>query len=147
MNQQTSDNAYFLINAGHPRAIFRRPTDPEELLTWNAWLKGGLAAIGVSTAVALSWTIGGPVRPLEAIVQMERMAAKMDQTKFIHPNTAQEITRFIDQHWHDCDKAACSTQLQARNRAARNHLKTLIAEKTPLDGLAGIGFERRTQGD
>jgi hypothetical protein len=69
---------------------------------------------------------------------MERMAAKVEQTKFIHPNTAHEITRFIDRHWHDCDKAACSTQLQARNRAARNHLKTLIAEKMSLNDPAGI---------
>jgi hypothetical protein len=68
---------------------------------------------------------------------MEGMAAKVEQTRFIHPNTAQEITRFIDRHWYDCDMAECSTQLQARDRAARNHLKTLIAEKTPLTDFAG----------
>jgi Asp/Glu/hydantoin racemase len=69
---------------------------------------------------------------------MERMAAKVEQTKFIHPNTAQEMTRFIDQHWHDCDKAACSTQLQTRNRTTRNHLKALIAERMSLNERAGI---------
>jgi hypothetical protein len=132
MNQQKSNNSYFLINAGHPRAVFRPPTDPKELLAWKAWLKGGLTAIAVSAAVALFWTVGGTVRPLEATVQMERLTAKVEQAKFIHPDTAHAITRFVDQNGYDCDKVVCSTQLQARNRAVRNRLKTLLAYKTPL---------------
>ena len=78
MNQQKSNNSYFLINAGHPRAVFRPPTDPKELLAWKAWLKGGLTAIAVSATVALFWTVGGTVRPLEATVQMERLTAKVN---------------------------------------------------------------------
>ena len=132
MNQQKSNNSYFLINAGHPRAVFRPPTDPKELLTWNAWLKGGLTAIAVSAAAALFWIVGGTVRPLEATVQMERLTAKVEQTKFIHPDTAQAITRFVDQNGYDCDKVVCSTQLQVRNRAVRNRLKSLLASKTPV---------------
>jgi hypothetical protein len=69
---------------------------------------------------------------------MERLTAKVEQAKFIHPDTAQAITRFVDQNGYDCDKEVCSTQLQARNRAVRNRLQTLIAEKTPLNDLAGI---------
>jgi hypothetical protein len=71
MDQQRSDS-YFLVNGGHPRAVFSPPTDPKELLAWNAWLKVELAAIAVSTAVALFWMVGGMVRPLGATVQIER---------------------------------------------------------------------------
>jgi hypothetical protein len=137
MNQQKSDNSYFLIDAGHPRAVFSPPTDPKERLTWSRWLKGGLATIVFSAAAALFWAAGGMARPLEATVQMEQMAAKVEQTKFIHPNTAHAITRYIDQRWYDCDKVACSAQLQARNRAVRNRLKTLMPKKTPLTDFAG----------
>lgn len=138
MNQQKSDNSYFLIDAGHPRAVFRPPTDPKELLEWNARLKCGLAAIAAGAAMALFWTVGGTVRPLEATVQMERLTAKVAQAKFIHPDTAHAITRFIDQNGYDCDKVVCGAQLQARNRAIRDRLKTLIAEKAPSNGLAGL---------
>jgi hypothetical protein len=138
MNQQESDNAYFLIAAGHPRAVFRPPADPQELLTWNAWLRRGLAAIAVSAAAALCWTLGSPFRPLEATVQMERLAAKVERTKFVQLDTAHAITRFIDQDGYDCDFVACDTQLRARNRAVRDHLKQLIAEKMPSSDLAGI---------
>jgi hypothetical protein len=139
MNQQQSDNCYFLIDAGHPRAVFRPPTDPKELLEWNARLKCGFAAIAASAAVVLLWTVGGPVRPLEATVQMERLTAKVAQTKFIHPDTVHALTRFVDQNGYDCDKVVCSPQLQSRNRAARDRLKTLIAEKAPSNDLAGLG--------
>jgi hypothetical protein len=76
VNQQKSDNSYFLTDAGHPHAVFRPPTDPKELPAWNAWLRRGLAAIAVSAAVALLWEVGGTVRPVEATVQMERLAAQ-----------------------------------------------------------------------
>jgi hypothetical protein len=138
MNQQKSDNSYFLIDAGHPRGVFTPPTDPRELGTWNAWLKGALAAIAVIAAASLFWTAGGTVRPLEAIVKMERMAVKLEQTKVIHPDTTRAITLFVDQNGYDCDKVICSTQLQARNRAVRDHLKTLIAEKAPSNELVHV---------
>jgi hypothetical protein len=141
MNQQKSDNSYFLIDAGHPRGRFTPPTDPRELSTWNAWQKGALAAIAVIAVVTLCWTVGGPRRPLEAAVQMERMAVKLEQIKVIDPDTARAIARFVDQNGYDCDKVICGTQLQARNRAARNRLKTLIAEKTPSNELVHIGSE------
>jgi hypothetical protein len=85
----------------------------------------------------LFWAAGGTARPLEATVQMKQMAAKVEQTKFIHPNTAHAITRYIDQRGYDCDKVACSAQLQARNRAVRTRLETLITKKTTLADFAG----------
>src|SRR5262245_50468239 len=139
MNQQKSDNSYFLINAGHPRAVFSPPTDPKELSEWNAQLKCWSTVIAVGAVVALLWMAGGTVRPLEATVLMERLTAKVEQTKSIQPDAARAITRFVDQNEFNCDKVVCGAQLQARNRAARNRLKTLIAEKTPANDLAGIG--------
>jgi hypothetical protein len=138
VNRQRFYDAYFLIDAGHPRAIFTPPTDPKELPAWDTWLRRGLAAIAVSVAVALFWNMGGTIRPLEATVQMERLAAKIEQTKVIHPDAARAIMRFADQNGYDCDHVVCNTQLRARNRAARNNLQKLIAEKTPANGLAGV---------
>ena len=66
------------------------------------------------------------------------MAVKLEQTKVVHPDTARAITLFVDQNGYDCDKVICSTQLQARNRAVRDHLKTLIAEKTPSNEIVHI---------
>jgi hypothetical protein len=109
-------------NAGHLRAVFR-----------NVWLKAGLAAIAVSAAVTFFWNVGITVRPLEATVQMERLTAKVEQTNFIHPDTALAIVRLVDQKGYDCDRVVCDTQLQARNHAVRDRLKTLIAHKTYLE--------------
>jgi hypothetical protein len=138
VSQQRFYDSYFLIDAGHPRAVFRPPTDPEELPAWNAWLRRGLAAIAVSAAVALFWNVSGTVRPLEATVQMERLAAKVEQTKIVHPDAARAIMRFVDQNGYDCDHVVCNTQLRARNRAVRNNLQKLVAERTPASDLAGI---------
>jgi|SRR5262245_53409174 len=120
MNQQKSDNSYFLSNAGHPLAVFRPPTHPKRPFDWNARLKYWPAAIAVAAAAALLWTAGGTVRPLEATVLMERLTAKVEQTKSIQPDAARAITRFVDQNEFNCDKVVCGAQLQARNRAARN---------------------------
>jgi hypothetical protein len=138
MNQQKSDISYFLINAGHPLAVFRPPTDPKQLFERNERLRYWPAAIAVAAVAALLWTAGATV-PLEATVQMERLTAKVEQTKSIHPDTARALTRFADRDEYNCDKVVCGTQLQARNRAARNRLKTSIAEKTPPNDVADIG--------
>ena len=144
MDHQKSDHSYFMINAGYPRAVFAPPADPGERRIWNRWLTGGFAAIGVALAISL-WATTGAVRPLEAVVRLERLAAKVERTGSIHPNTAHEISRLIDRHWHDCDWAACSTDLQARSHAVLVHLKTLIATRTAWDGLADAGSEAPPQ--
>src|SRR5262249_16016311 len=105
----------------------------------NARLKYWPAAIAIAAVAALLWTAGGTVRPLEATVLMERLTAKVEQTKSIQPDAARALTRAVEQNEFNCDKVVCGTQLQARNRAARNRLKTLIAEKTPANDVAGIG--------
>lgn len=139
MHQSESRNAYFLINAGHPTAVFRPPADDEALRVWRTWIKGGVAAISLSTMLALLWAAGGPLRPLEATVQMEGLAAKVEQAANLHPDTARELARLIDQRGYDCRYVTCGADLQARNSAARNRLETLIAIKAPLQATAGAG--------
>jgi hypothetical protein len=118
--------------ASHARKVFS-----------NRWLKVGFVAIAASAAVAFSWKVGVTVRPLEATVQLERLTAKVEQTKFIQPETALAITRLVDQNGYDCDRVVCHTQLQARNRAVRDRLKTLIAHKTD-SGPNSPGLESKT---
>jgi hypothetical protein len=136
MHQKESDDSYFLINAGHPRALLRPPADLGQRLVWGKWLKATVGAIAFSSAVALSLAASGAGRPVEATVQMERLAAKVEHAKSIHPKTAHEIMGLIGQPWYDCNQVACSAPLKARNSAARNRLQTLIAKKTPLNNFA-----------
>ncbi len=137
MHHSGSSSTYFLVNAGHSTAILRPPVDGEEFLIWAKWLKGGAAAISLSAALALCWA-AGTVRPLEATIQMERLAAKVEQTAVIHPNTARELARLMDQHGYDCNQVACGAQLHARNNAARNRLTGLIAMKAPAHKFVGV---------
>ena len=137
MHQNGSSSTYFLVNAGHSTAVLRPPADGEEFRTWAKWLKGGAAAISLAVALALCWA-AGTVRPLEATIQMERLAAKVEQTAVIHPNTAREFARLVDQHGYDCNQVACGAQLHARNSAARNRLTGLIAMKAPAHKLVGV---------
>ena len=125
------------MNQGHSPAVCSPPAAIERRLMWRKWLKGGVAAIAFSGAVALFWVARGTVPPLEATAQMERLAAKVERAQSIPPDTVREITRLIGQPWYDCNQVACNAQLQARNSAVRNRLKTLIATKTPLNDFAG----------
>jgi hypothetical protein len=137
MHHNESSNRYVLRNARHPAAGFRPPADHEAVLTWRNWLTGGFAAVSLSTALVVLWASGAPLRPLEATVQMEQLAAKVEQAAVVHPDTASEIARLMDQRGYDCTQVPCSAKLQARNNAARNRLEMLIATKTPLRRMAG----------
>jgi len=136
MNQKESDDSYFLINAGHLRAVFRPPADLEQRSVCGNLLKATFGAIAFSGAVALSLAASGTGRPVEATVQMEQLAAKVERAKSIHPKTVHEVTRLIGQPWYDCNQVACSAQLKARNTAARNRLQAMIAKKAPLNSFA-----------
>jgi hypothetical protein len=145
MHRNESSNRYFLINAGHPTAVVRPPADHAAAVTWRKWLTGSFAAMSLSTILVLLWASGAPLRPLEATVQMEQLAARVEQAAVVHPDTASEIARLMDQHGYDCTQVPCSAKLQARNNAARSRLEMLIATKTAIQGSAGIrthGFVR-----
>jgi hypothetical protein len=65
-------------------------------------------------------------RVLEATVEMERLATKLDHAMKIAPETKLEIARIISQPWYNCIQMACPTVLETRNRTARAHLRTVL---------------------
>ena len=125
-----TNNSYFLIDAGHPRTIFRPPADFAQRLAWEKWLKGAIAVAACGSVAALLLA-GTTVSPLEATVQMERLAARAEHAKRIDADTGHEIARLIGQRWYNCNQVACSAQLQQRNRAARGRLGAVLQAKAP----------------
>jgi hypothetical protein len=92
----------------------------------------GLAVLTLVGAAAIGTTIAAvgankEQRVLEATVQMERLAAKLERAKKIAPETKLEIDRLIRQPWYDCNQMACTTALERRNRVARVRLQTVLA--------------------
>ena len=136
MNKVEANGSYFLINAGHPRAVFRPPADLAGRLTWGRWLKGMTAAIACGGTVGLFWASSSTGRPHEATALMEQLASKVEQAKKIHPDTAGEIMRLSSQPWSDCTQVRCSEKLRVRNRAARNRLEMLITKKLLVSDFA-----------
>jgi hypothetical protein len=65
-------------------------------------------------------------RVLAATVQMERLATKLEHAKKITPEAKLEVTRLTLDPLSDCAQAGCRTTLELRNRAAREHLQTLV---------------------
>ena len=66
-------------------------------------------------------------RVLEATVEMERLATKLDHAKKIAPETKLKIVRIINQPWYNCIQISCPTVLETRNRAARERLQAVLA--------------------
>jgi HAMP domain-containing protein len=117
----------YLCGAAYARAVWTPPSTPQEQLVWKRWLKG-LSTIVVSTAaLALLLASETTNRPLEATVQMERLATKLEQMKVIHPETAQAIANLVVRPSYDCDQVTCSTQVYTRNSAARSRLQAVLA--------------------
>lgn len=146
-----TDRAY-LAGSAHCRAVWAPPLDADERLSWNRWLKGMSTVIGSVAAVALFLASGGTSRPLEATIQMERLAVKLQQMKAIHPETAQAIASLILQPSYDCDQISCSPAVRARNDTARARLTAILmkggsemqaAEGTPTINLSVSQTETR----
>jgi len=66
-------------------------------------------------------------RVLEATVQMERPTTKLAHATTIAVETKLEITRVVQRPWYDCNQITCRAAFEARNGAARAHLRTVIA--------------------
>ena len=92
------------------------------------WFAVAITGIGLIGAVSLMWA-GNITQTLEATVRMERLAAKMEHAKSLDLTTASYIERVISQPSYNCNQVTCSKTLEARNRAARNRLRTLMAAK------------------
>jgi hypothetical protein len=76
---------------------------------------------------------------MEATSQMERLAAKLEQAKVIHSETTETITHLLLQPSYDCEQVACSEAVQARNRAARFRLETILATRSVAEHATDDG--------
>jgi hypothetical protein len=85
----------YLCGPAYARAVSTPPSTPEERIVWNRWLKGLGTIIASTVAFALFLASGSTNRPLEATVQMERLAAKLEQMKVVYPKPPQTIASLI----------------------------------------------------
>ena len=106
----------------------------------KVFVVAALAVLGVVSVVGtLSGTIAGlgaykEQRALATTIQMERLATKLEHAKKIAPETKLEVTRLTHDPMSDCAQAGCRTTLALRNRAAREHLQTLVTGSMAYTG-------------
>ena len=60
----------------------------------------------------------------EATARMERLAAKLEHTKKLAPETAAAVSELIDRY--DCEHHSCGTVLETRNHAVLIRLKRAL---------------------
>jgi hypothetical protein len=99
----------------------------------NRALWGSLVVVAACVGWAVILMASGGMRPMEATAQMELLARKLERSPAIPPETASGLTRLIGQPGYDCRQAACSSELAARNEAARSRLHQLLASKGPAN--------------
>jgi hypothetical protein len=117
----------YLCGSAYARAVWTPPSALDERIVWGRWLKVLGTVIASTAAFALFLASGSTNRPLEATVQMERLAVKLEQMKSIHPETAQTIASLVLQPAYDCNQVACNAAVHVRNNAARSRLKATLA--------------------
>jgi hypothetical protein len=137
-----SDRRY-LCGSAYARAVWTPPSTTDDRIAWNRWLKGLGAAIASVLVLGLALAPESRSRPLEATVQMERLAAKLERMKVVHANTAQTITNLLLQPSHDCHQVVCSPAVQARNNVARSRITTTLA-KWHGEAAAGVAVNLGT---
>jgi hypothetical protein len=123
---QTTEHPY-VCGAGHVRAVWTRPDTAADRATWTRWCKRTAGMLAATAAVTVLIAAGIPARPLQATLEMEQLAARLERVRAIHPDTAGTIATLIDRPGYDCNRVACDARLHDRNDAARARLKGLIA--------------------
>jgi len=119
MNRRDSDSAGFRNDA------------------WYKSLGGALAVVAICGTLTSVCTFGGGGgRALQATIQLERLAASLDHTGSIHPDTARDLARVLALPDYDCDRIKCRAGVEARNSAVRARLITLITIRTRADTIA-----------
>jgi hypothetical protein len=101
----------------------------------NRALCGWLFAVAACACWAMIMMMTGGTRPVDATVQMERLAEKLERTPAIPAATVTAVARVLGQSSYDCRHVACSAQLADRNGAARARLEKLLADKGPSNAL------------
>jgi hypothetical protein len=126
----------YLCGSAYARAMWTAPSATQDRIAWNRWLKGLGTVMASTLAVGLVLAPQSKNRPLEATVQLETLAAKLERMTVLHPNTAQTITTLLLQPSHDCHQVVCSPAVQARNNVARSRITATLAK---LNGEAAEG--------
>jgi hypothetical protein len=127
--------AYLWLDAGQSWPFLRR----FETIS-NRALCGWLFVVAACCVWAMTTMMTDGTRPIEATLQMERLAEKLESKAEIPVATASAVARMLGQPWYDCRHVACSAELADRNRLARTRLETLLASRGPSiapDGNAG----------
>jgi len=127
----------YLCGSAYARAVWTPPSTTEDRIAWNRWLKGLGAVIASTLALGLLLTPENRTRPQEATIQMERLAAKLERMKVVHPDTAQTITTLLLQPSHDCHQVVCSPAVQSRNSVVRSRIMATLAK---WNGAAAEGM-------
>jgi hypothetical protein len=115
---------YLWLDAGQSWPFSRSFEATSERVLFG-WLF--VVAAGCCWAMVMMMTDG--TRPMEATLQMERLAEKLESTTAIPAATGNAVSRLLVQPWYDCGHVACSAQLADRNRAARARLEKVWASK------------------
>ena len=131
-----SDRGY-LCGSAYARAVWAPPLTINDRIVWNRWLKGLGAALASTLAIGLVLASESKPRPLEATVQMERLADKLERMRLVQPSTARAITTLILQPSYDCHQVVCSPKVQARNSIARSRITATLA-KWNVEPAAGV---------
>ena len=89
----------------------------------------GAMALTALTLAGISGFIGNHTqqRLFESTVRLERLATELEHANKIPPETKLEIAKLIHQPWYDCERASCRSDVEIRNRAARNRLGAILA--------------------
>jgi hypothetical protein len=127
-NPMAHSERRYLCGAAYARAVWTLPLTPEQQIGWKRWLKGLGAIIASTAALVFFLASGGANRPLETTIAMERIAAKLERLKVIHPETAKTVANLVLRPSYDCDQVTCGAAVQTRNSAARSRLKAILAK-------------------
>jgi hypothetical protein len=143
-NDMFGRSPLFFLPSGRSPAHFTSMRDAHDRYLHRQWLKGIAGAFAGAAAFALLLSAGN-IRPLDATMQMERLADKVERAQTIKPEAAAEIVRVTRQPWYDCAKVACGPQLAARNGQARMRLDAAVAQKTSIEVAAQPAGDRSHQ--
>jgi hypothetical protein len=109
---------------------------------WGRPLGRLLLMLGATAVVVVLAATSVPIRPLEATVQMERLAAKMEHTAALAPETIEAVARMISHPSYDCRIVSCRLELRQRNQAARDRLHAVLsAGRRPVQDAAALESE------
>jgi hypothetical protein len=117
----------YLCGVAYPRAVWRLPADAEQRRAWTACLKVTAAVLALAVAFPLFLISGKSA--IEATVEMERLAARLEHATSVDPQTSREIKQLISKPWYDCNQIACDAQLQLRNAAVHIRLQNRLIAK------------------